>query len=145
MEKIKKSSFGLSSFTVTEFHITRKPLNQTKGLLTIKPSGFYSRETKKFTLLLDVSIKDEKESFKIDMSTIGLFNFQGNVTEKELSNYFLTNAPAIIFPYVRAYISSVTALSGLTTVNLPVMNLTALRSELKNKIQEIEIVPGTIK
>ena len=54
------------------------------------------------------------------------------------SGYFLTNAPALIFPYVRSYISAVTALSGLSAINLPVMNLSSLKPLLQANISVVD-------
>lgn len=46
-----------------------------------------------------------------------------------------------MFPYIRAYISTVTALSGLKAVNLPVLNLTDLQERLKLNTVEKEDEP----
>lgn len=69
---------------------------------------------------------------------LGIFSF-AELTEKEnISEYFYTNAPAIIFPYIRAYISSLTALSGMEAINLPPLMLGGLREELFQNTKEIE-------
>lgn len=72
------------------------------------------------------------------MKAVGLFKFKSTVKQEELSNYFYVNAPAIIFPYIRAYVASVSALSGLSPINLPVMNLTGLGEELKKKTRKVK-------
>ncbi|WP_316778447.1 protein-export chaperone SecB [Pedobacter antarcticus] len=138
MKKNKASGFKLDSFTVVNFNIERKPIKQTKGEIDIEPSGVIDRKSKNFSLILNVKVKDKNDSFNLSLTSIGSFLFRDDMTSKELSNYFLTNAPAIIFPYVRAYISSVTALSGLAAVNLPVMNLSNLRDELSKNIKELD-------
>lgn len=53
-----------------------------------------------------------------------------------LPHYFAVNAPAILFPYIRAYISLLTSLSGVGTVLLPTLNLSSLSKELLNNIKE---------
>jgi preprotein translocase subunit SecB len=53
-------------------------------------------------------------------------------------DYFAKNAPAIIFPYIRAYISTLTTQSGLFTVQLPTLNLSQLAGSLINSIEELE-------
>ena len=136
MGNIISSPFKLESFTVVKFKIERKAKKQSKGDIEINPSGILDREGKNFSLLLDVSVKDRNNSFSLSLSGVGLFKFKAGIEDKELSNYFIINAPALIFPYVRAYISAVTALSGLSAVNLPVLNLTGLRETLKKNIIE---------
>lgn len=51
---------------------------------------------------------------------------------------FYKNAPAIIFPYVRAYVSSLTVLSGIDAVNIPTMNLTSIAEDLKENTKKEE-------
>ena len=52
---------------------------------------------------------------------MGIFEFDEDLTNKQL--FFSQNAPAILFPYIRAYISALTALSGIPTITLPTLNL----------------------
>ena len=52
----------------------------------------------------------------------------------KLSRFLYLNAPAIMFPYLRAYISSLTALSGINPITLPTLNLSGLKSELESNI-----------
>ena len=67
----------------------------------------------------------------------GVFSFK-KVKEKEnLSSYFYVNAPAIIFPYIRSYIAALTALSGMPSVNLPLMNLGKMVKSLKDNTRTI--------
>lgn len=138
MANTTKAKFQLKSFTVVNFSIERQPIKQTEGDIDILPSGIVDRKKKTFSLVLNIKLKDKNESFNLSMSCIGLFKFRSETPPSELSNYFLTNAPAIIFPYVRSYISAVTALSGLEAVNLPVMNLTGLKEALAANLSESE-------
>jgi preprotein translocase subunit SecB len=82
-------------------------------------------------LEVGVLIEDENQKFKIDIVAVGTYVFDINIEPDTLDKYFYINAPAIIFPYIRAYISSLTALSGLKPINLPTLNLSNLGSELK--------------
>ncbi|MFD0750610.1 protein-export chaperone SecB [Mucilaginibacter calamicampi] len=131
MGTIKNSPFKLDQFIVEEFSISRKPTKQGKIDFGINPSGTIDDTNKVFKLTLNVYIKDSNESFDIKITALGFFEFKLVRSVESLSNYFYTNAPAIIFPYIRAYISSITALSGLKAINLPVMNLSSLKEDLK--------------
>jgi len=84
-----------------------------------------------------VILKDSSGSFDINFKALGIFEFKEESNKENLTNFFYTNAPAIIFPYIRAYISSVSALSGLKAINLPVLNLSSLKDQLKaNTVKE---------
>ena len=63
---------------------------------------------------------------------LGLFEFKEVIAIDNLTTYFYINAPAIIFPYVRAYIAALTSLSGFETINLPPINVGVLKEELKS-------------
>lgn len=141
MEEIKKSGFKLDAFTVSKFSIERNPIPQGDSdsiNLTIFPSALYHKNDSTFTLFMNIELKDENDSFSLKMEGIGNFKLRGDIEEKVLNTYFYTNAPAIIYPYLRAYISSVTALSGLSAVNIPTMVLAGLKEELKKNTNVIE-------
>ena len=88
--------------------------------------GKIYKEKNLFELFLDVQISEATGPFSAEIKSLGKFHFDKKLEMRELSNYFYINAPAILFPYIRAYISSLTALSGGETVTLPTINLTAL-------------------
>ncbi|CAH0142516.1 Protein-export protein SecB [Pedobacter sp. Bi27] len=136
LEKIENSPFKLDSFMIIESHIEREPGALQEVKVKISPKGILNRTKKNFSLFLDVSVQDNV-SVTINISCVGSFRFKNDINEQQLSNYFLINAPSIIFPYIRSYISALTALSGLPAVNLPVMNLTSLKEDLKNNIKDI--------
>ncbi|MEX8547345.1 MAG: protein-export chaperone SecB [Mucilaginibacter sp.] len=144
MEEIKKSSFRFKRFVVIEFNIKREPVEQGDVDFTIDPSAIIDEANKLFELKLGVYVVDKSGSFNIKLVAIGYFEFDEEKSVDTLSNYFYVNAPALIFPYIRAYISSITALSGLRAVNLPVLNLSGLKDELKanTKKEEIEKIDG---
>ena len=136
MGTIKKSPFKLSQFLIAEFSIKREPLKKGKIEFQINPSGLINRKEKIFLLQLDVNIKDDTGSFVIQMACNGYFTFKNSESPDTLSNYFYTNAPAIIYPYIRSYVTAITALTGLEAVYLPVMNLAGLKDQLMQNIVE---------
>ena len=142
MEKniAKKSSLKFIEFIIAELNIVRSPEYDLNGKLdlSIVPSGIYVEAEGTYQLTLELKVSDDKKGFSIEAKAIGFFKIKKGEDEEVLNNYFYTNAPAIIFPYVRSYISAITALSNLETVNLPIMNLTNLKSTLKENTIRIE-------
>ncbi|RZJ69804.1 MAG: hypothetical protein EOO49_16235 [Flavobacterium sp.] len=61
------------------------------------------------------------------------FSFEEIDTFEEIPTFFYRNAIAIIFPYVRAFVSSVTALANITPLILPTYNLGDLEAPLREK------------
>ena len=72
---------------------------------------------------LGVDIIDKNNVMRIKVVVIGLFEFDRDIDEKLKSTFFNSSAPAILFPYVRAYVTTLTGLSGVNPVILPSLNL----------------------
>ena len=56
---------------------------------------------------------------------------------QELLPFICHNAPAILFPYIRAYISNITALGGIAPIILPTLNLESVGKTLKDELEII--------
>ena len=127
METIKKSEFSFRDFLISKSDFYRKPVDKEQNTydISIVPSGIIHEKDKVFQLNLEVEVTEKNDRFKAIVIIIGFFEFTEVLDENQLTNYFYTNAPAILFPYVRAYIASLTALSGMETVNLPPINMSA--------------------
>lgn len=72
---------------------------------------------------LTTKITNDNSSMNIEVKTVGFFEFDKNLPNELLQDFFQKNAPAILFPYVRAYISTLTGLSGVAPLILPTLNL----------------------
>ncbi len=92
------------------------------------------KDEKKFILLLGISVSDKKKFFNMDIEAEATFEYD-NMDDDKLEKFLIMNAPALLFPYIRAYISNITALSGISTVLLPTLNMTGLSDILKNNIK----------
>ena len=127
-----------SQFQFQGFKIKRSliDINNHNGDLDLSikfnPSGILDKKQSIFILNLGVVIKDS-DKLNIEITSESFFKYS-NIEEDKLSNFLYLNAPAIIFPYIRAYISSLTVLSGINPINLPTLNLSGLKSELESNI-----------
>lgn len=79
----------------------------------------------KFSYTLEVDIKDENNVLAINVIIVGFFEFDSQIDNTIKENFFNINAPAILFPYIRAHITTLTSLSGIKPVILPTINLSA--------------------
>lgn len=134
MEKATTSAFKFDKYLIrySKQEINVEKLDNSELSIAIIPSG--KRYTEKFILTLDIQIKDESEEFKLHFIIDGYFSFKDGLENKTLSPYFLVNAPAILFPYARGYVAMSTSLSGIGTINLPLLNLSGLKPELEKNI-----------
>lgn len=135
----KPSIFQFHNFLIKRSVFDLKQNTQRKELsIGFKPSGRLDFEAGKFELDLNIQISDKLEALKIEVEAVGFFSFK-DLDREKLFDFLYINAPAILFPYVRAYISSLTTLSGLQPIVLPTLNLTNLRDELAAHIEEVSL------
>lgn len=77
--------------------------------------------TYQHTLVVKISNKDR--SIVADVKITGWFEFDSEIDDKTKFIFFNSSAPAILFPYLRAYITTLTGLSGINPIILPTLNL----------------------
>ncbi|HUW08062.1 MAG TPA: protein-export chaperone SecB [Williamwhitmania sp.] len=139
MSKPNNASFSFLGYTIQESHIKVSGPELNSVTVTFKPKGIILPKLNQFHLELEINLTESKGNFKIRIKSLGMFEFPKEANIEEYKNsYFVTNAPAILFPYIRAYISSLTALSGIQTVTIPTFNLTPLKADLLKNIVVVE-------
>ena len=71
---------------------------------------------------MEVLIENEDKSLRIQVGIIGIFESDVDLTKEK--SFVEISAPAIIFPYIRAYVSNLTGMSGIQPILLPTYNMT---------------------
>ena len=110
----KVASFRLKEYKINKASIEfdpDKPLS--KMSIEIERKGDIE-ENNIYRINMYIGVSDETNNFKISANMVALFEFDSEISE--------ANAPAILFPYFRAYISTLTSLSGMQPVILPTIN-----------------------
>jgi len=127
------------NFVVKESHIVFNEIADFKIDISFDPKGTVYKSLNQFKLQLSINIKDINGNFNINLVTDSIFSYpQDADINSYVESFFAVNVPAIIFPYVRAYIGSLTALSGMPTLILPTLNLSNVGETLKGNIEIIE-------
>lgn len=83
-----------------------------------------------FSLHMTININSSSNDFRASVTIKALF-FVEDVDMADIDNYLYISAPAIVYPYIRAYINTLTALSGLPPVSLPLINTISFADLLK--------------
>ncbi|MFT4071618.1 MAG: protein-export chaperone SecB [Dysgonamonadaceae bacterium] len=119
--------FRFKKYQIVKASIEFKNLSDISGELeiSIKKSEAINLEDNKFRLTFDVCVSNKDKSLIINVLCLGYFDFEKDITEDEKKVFFNTSAPAILFPYIRAYISTLTTLGGIKSITLPTVNLTS--------------------
>lgn len=84
-------------------------------------------------LTLTIHMNDELKHVVVDIILTGYFEAM-NCDKKQRNAFISMNAPAILFPYIRAYVSSLTAQSGIAPIIMPTINLVKQGEELLKKL-----------
>ncbi len=137
MEKESGAKFQFKNYFINHSLLELKKGDVSENInISFNPKGLINKNKSFFQLQLMVNIEDENKIINVEINAIANFLFDRKIEENQLNNYFYTNAPALLFPYIRAYISNLTTLSGAQPIILPTLNLSNLREDLKNNTKE---------
>ena len=129
-----KASIQFLKFIVKESYISFNEIGEYKIKIDFDASAFVKQSVNKYHLYIETIITEAEGKLNIRVVSESIFDYDSDISLEELKNgLFTKNAPAIVFPYIRAYIASLTALSGVPTLNLPTLNLTKLGEQLLSK------------
>lgn len=95
----------------------------------INPEGIFNKEEKTFELILNLVINDKEHNLDLSIRIHGYFTYDGSNMD-EVRSFIGINSPAILFPYIRAYVSNITALGGMPPVIMPTLNLKGVGEQL---------------
>ncbi|MFC2631069.1 MAG: protein-export chaperone SecB [Porphyromonas pasteri] len=142
------SNSNRASFRLKDYRVVRSEINldiASKSLLLQEPESLIididpkgsllDTERHLLSLRMNVGVYSEKKEVDIKVSLVAHFEYK-STQEDELDAYIVYNAPAIIFPYVRAYISSLTGLSGISPIILPTLKMEKFGKKLLELLNE---------
>lgn len=97
------------------------------------PSGTYSEKEGVFilTFIFNAST-DESQTPIISIQCSAGFKFNELINLDDIPSYFYPNSIAIIVPYIRAFVSTVSLQANIKPIILPTLNLTGLKDDLKS-------------
>lgn len=134
---MEKASFKLESYRFDKASLDFSNSIGTELNLTFKPKGeFYPKEGR-YNLFFEVIIDCENTNI-ITVSCKSSFLFNGSTSIEDIPEYFYPNSIAIIFPYIRAFVSTLSLQANVKPIVLPTINLIGLTNELKENTSIIE-------
>lgn len=102
--------------------------------VAFNPKGEFVQEEALYKLHLSAQIKvrrEDKETGMASVECVAEFRFADKVTVDQIPDFFYPNCIAILFPYIRAFVSTLTLQANIMPIVLPTMNLTSLKDKLK--------------
>lgn len=136
---MEKATFSFVDYYFKKAEIVF-PKDATEGLelnVSFSPKGTLYVDKRLFVLSLEVVVSlDDLDGNKVmDVVSVDCeakFQFANLLQLADVPGYFYPNSIAILFPYVRAFVSTITLQANVSPIVLPTMNLTNLQEKLRN-------------
>ena len=130
---MQKAAFSIINYQFNKVNIDLSNHVSKDISLMFETRGEYSEITSEYELNFKVvAFNKEKETTPfVEVQCIGIFKFEGVAKFSEIPDFFYRNSIAILFPYVRSYISIVTNQANVPGIILPTLNLSSLEGELR--------------
>ena len=130
----EKSKFRFEGYKIihSQLNLSDSLVSSEEYSIGIKAKGKIQGD--RFYLTLDTTVSSKDENISANVIMVGEFVFNNEIAKEMLGVLFCINAPAIMFPYIRAYISTLTALSVIDTVIVPTLMMAPLKEEILQSI-----------
>ncbi|MDO6738612.1 protein-export chaperone SecB [Wenyingzhuangia sp. 2_MG-2023] len=131
---MQTAAFSINNYRFDKVNIDLSNHKSNDLSLSFNTKGLYLEKDSKFELTFEVKVfnKESKENPFVTVQCIGLFDFENVTNFDEIPNFFYRNSIAILFPYLRAYVSLVTNQANIPAIILPTLNLSHLEGDLKS-------------
>lgn len=123
VEKVSKFRFKDFKIYSSSIEIKEGYAEDRQLEINLNPNGNVNKENGLYEIVLDVYVCNKTKSIEIKTILKGFFEFDNDLSDEAKDNFFNVNGPAILFPYLRAYITALTSLSGIIPIILPTINL----------------------
>lgn len=130
---MQKAAFSIDRYFFKKVKIDLDNHKSSDLTLSFKTNGEYHEHDSSFKLTFTVIVCNqgaEDEPF-VEIECVGIYKFDKQLAFEEIPEFFYRNSIAILFPYVRAYVSIVTTQANVPGVMMPTLNLTSLEKILK--------------
>lgn len=131
-------------FSLADYHFDKVVLNldrlrqDSSFNINFNPSGFFLSESKEYilTFLFTAGYDDDDTEPIMSVRCQAKYIFKNVSSFEEIPSFFYNNAIAILFPYIRSFISTVTLQANIQPLLLPTLNLSDLQDILKKNTTE---------
>ena len=139
---MNKAAFALLGYKFDKVKLDLSSLHpETKFNIMFYPSGVFYPKTGEFTLKFAFSAKvDGNDADVIYINCVATYKFKDVREFSEIPEYFYANSIAILFPYVRAFVSTVTLQANIRPIVLPTYNVSPLKDDLirNTKVSDVD-------
>ncbi len=134
---MKNAAFTLKGYRFPKalIDLTNIRAENNEFKMDLVPTGRFNTETHEFELKFSFVAKlNNSDMPAIAVDCEGRFEFADAITFEEIPDYFYPNSIAIIFPYVRAFVSTLSLQANYRPIIIPTMNLSDLSESLRQHV-----------
>lgn len=120
-----ESPLVLKNIIITEGHFKRNEDSLENLELKVGVSHDVERPSEReYKITLELNVADPEEKLSVFVKGIAIFE-----TKQENQMLIERNTLAIMFPYFRSYVSTLTTQPGMTPIVLPAMNIMTMLAQ----------------
>lgn len=137
MDKDKQPGISFDSIMLVKEDFWRDPYVPDEIIPDLKMNMNWGNQDNHYVVELTVNLSlyyENSERFKLHSKFIGMFSILVGSENMEIENFIKNNSAALMFPYIREHISSVTQKSGIRPILLPPINVIALLNNSEKDI-----------
>ncbi len=136
---MEKAAFKLDNYHFTKASLDFNIPNDAELNISFNPKGVFYAKDARYDLVFDVTVECvETNTDVVKVSCEASFSFGNTVSIEDIPDYFYPNSLAIVFPYVRAFVSTISLQANVQPVILPTVNLMGLTEKLKEQTKIID-------
>lgn len=130
---MENATFTLEGYYFQEISLFLDELESNPTLsINFDPQGEFIEAESVYKLKFTFNAKiDKTDKSVVKVLCKASFKFQNIKKLEDIPDYFYPNSIAIVFPYVRALVSTLTLQANVKPILLPTMNLSSLKDDLK--------------
>lgn len=134
----KAASFRLDDYRFSKIYLDLGSLPDdfysTPLDIELKPRGVYYPSKQTYKLQFNCKLMHSEQTPLVEVICDAYFIFNETLALEDIPDYFYPNSIAIVFPYLRAMISTLTLQANIIhPVILPTRNLSSLKEDLKSQ------------
>ena len=135
----KKADFSLAIESIrlfkSNFMVNPEFKFPENGSIPLDPKINVISEIRKRVLFveLNVIIAEKEKPFKFDISYIGLFKLQKDISQEETNKIICLNCAPIMFPYIREHVADITMKAGYPPYHMQPVNFVKIYEDSKAK------------
>ena len=131
---MEKAAFTLNNYLFSKVGIdySKKQNDEDKKIdIDLDPSGILHEDDSIYVLTFLFKASTSGNEPFVEIKCEANFSFNMKVNKNTIPDFFYKNSIAILFPYIRAFVSTVTLQTNAEPIVLPTMNLSSLEHPLK--------------